>query len=296
MSGADDVMPRARIELSPKNALDQLSKLVKISQTTASSFEEKELAAGFKKVIELIFVRMKIGICDQEIPLRKLVREEMPKVVGIVKLVAHLLQKFEYTGKHEKAVLEGLSSPLGWHLKAPPKPEALMVCQHSCKHLHGFLVSLYQGKYDHVFAELMEDTGTRRRDGPAYASHGKFHLATELEQPYQREKVQAENAKKFAAAPAAAPVVEDSQVPSEEDADSKKDASASSQVPPQDPASSQVGMEIDLDDDNNEAAEAQRKASWKLLIRIKTVPASLLPTPPNVLWLSHWPHLSASSH
>ena len=34
-SGAEDVMPRARIDLLPKNALDQLSKMVKISQATS---------------------------------------------------------------------------------------------------------------------------------------------------------------------------------------------------------------------------------------------------------------------
>jgi len=34
VSGVDDLMPRARIDLSPKNALDQLSKMVKISQVT----------------------------------------------------------------------------------------------------------------------------------------------------------------------------------------------------------------------------------------------------------------------
>ena len=34
-AGIDDLMPRVRIELSPKNALDQLSKMVKISQVAA---------------------------------------------------------------------------------------------------------------------------------------------------------------------------------------------------------------------------------------------------------------------
>ena len=34
-SGAEDIMPRARIDLQPRNALDQLSKMVKLSQATS---------------------------------------------------------------------------------------------------------------------------------------------------------------------------------------------------------------------------------------------------------------------
>ena len=77
-------MPSTNVEVSP-NALDQLSKMVKISQTTAGAFEECELKDGFKAVVELIFVRMKTGICAEDITIRSLQRDELPQVIGATK-------------------------------------------------------------------------------------------------------------------------------------------------------------------------------------------------------------------
>ena len=68
--------------------------------------------AGFKAVLELFFVRMKLGICDEDIKLRTFIREEMPKALGIVKLATHLLGKYVYSGKHEKSVLSNFKSPI----------------------------------------------------------------------------------------------------------------------------------------------------------------------------------------
>ena len=41
-AGLADMMPRCRVDLGPKNALDTLSKMIKISQAAATSFEESE--------------------------------------------------------------------------------------------------------------------------------------------------------------------------------------------------------------------------------------------------------------
>ena len=198
-SGAEDIMPRARIDLVPKNALDQLSKMVKISQVTAAAFEDADLMEGFKAVVELLFVRMKIGLCDEDIKVRSLVREEMPKVLGIVKLVKHLLEKYAYSGKHEKSILASLGSALSWHERGSLSSEVLMVCSGSCRNLYAFICGLYQGKRDYVFMEIMEENVAKKRSGSSYAEHGKFNLLEDVDAPYQREKLQLANAAKFAA-------------------------------------------------------------------------------------------------
>lgn len=168
-------------------------------QVTASSFEEAELSAGFKGVLELLYVRMKTELCDVDLALRSLVREEMPKVVGIVKLVSYLLKKFSYAGKHENIVLSHLSSPISWHEKPPASSETLMVCTPSCKNLYNFIVSLYQGKRDYVFVQMSEENVQKKRSGAAYADNATFNLAEDLEKPFKREKLQMENAVRYAA-------------------------------------------------------------------------------------------------
>ena len=74
---------------------------------------------GFRGVIELFFVRMKLGLVEEDIGLRSLGREELPKLVGIVKLVSYLLGKYTYSGKHEKSVLSHLGSAMRWHEGIP---------------------------------------------------------------------------------------------------------------------------------------------------------------------------------
>ena len=84
------------------------------------------------------------------------------------------------------------------HEQIPASSEVLMVCSASCKHLHGFITGLYRGKWDYVFSE-MEESQHKKRNGAAYAEHGKFHLGPDLDVPFKRETLQAENAVKFAA-------------------------------------------------------------------------------------------------
>ena len=84
-AGLADMMPRCRVDLAPKNALGTLSKMIKISQVTASGFEESELPTGFKTVVELLFVRMKMGITSEDITVRSLARDEIPTLIGIAK-------------------------------------------------------------------------------------------------------------------------------------------------------------------------------------------------------------------
>ena len=115
------MMPRCRVDLAPQNALDTLSKMIKISQVTASGFEESELPTGFKTVVELLFVRMKMGITSEDITVRSLARDEIPTLIGIAKLSKHLLEKYTFNGKAESKVLARLDSPLDW-LEAPPPP------------------------------------------------------------------------------------------------------------------------------------------------------------------------------
>ena len=144
-------------------------------------------------------MRMKIGICDEDMTLRTLVRDELPKVLGIVKLVSHLLGEYQYSSKHEKSVLRNLGSILAWHEQPSASSEVLMVYAPSCRHLHGFITSLYQGKWDHVFVEMGEEGQQKKRSGSSYAEHGKFHLVEDIDTTFRREKLQMESAVKYAA-------------------------------------------------------------------------------------------------
>ena len=84
---------------------------------TAATFDDSELMDGLRGVIELSFVRMKLGLVEEDIGLRSLGREELPKLVGIVKLVSYSLGKYIYSGKPEKVVQEKASqlpSGLQW--------------------------------------------------------------------------------------------------------------------------------------------------------------------------------------
>ena len=208
---------------------------------TAAAFDDTELMAGFRGVVELLFVRMKLGNCDEDIKVRGLVREEMPKVVGIVKLVFYLLGKYTYTGKHEKSVLSHLGSAVSWHERPSASSEVLMVCSASCKNLYAFIVSLYQGKRDYVFVEMADESHQKRHSGASYAEHGKFNLMDDLDKPFKQEKLQMENAAKYAAGIVLA--VADSSQPQ---------ASSQAAAPSQE---GDAEMLVDDDDDDNSAKD-----------------------------------------
>ena len=197
VSGLVDLMPRINVELAPKSALDQLSKMVKISQTIAGAFDECDLKDGFKSVIQLLFVRMKNGICAEDISVRSLQRDELPKVIGVVKLARHVLSKYLFVGKAEEALLESVQSPLAG-FTARPSSEILMVAKASCKAVHGFVTALYEGKWDHIMLEIAENHANKRRSTMVYAQYPKFRLEQDIEAQYQREKSQQENAAKYA--------------------------------------------------------------------------------------------------
>jgi len=211
VAGLTHLMPRCRVELGPKNALDSLSKLIKISQTTASGFDENEFPDGFRCIIELLFIRMKTGVTSEDIAFRALARDEIPTLIGIVKLVKYLLETYTYKGKPEIQLLEALDSALKWYETPASPSEIFMVVKPSCKSLHAFIVSLYNGKWDSTFREIAEGQSRRRIDGAYIAKHGKFHLHLhdDVELAYQKEKVQQENVVKFAAAELTAVPVED---------------------------------------------------------------------------------------
>ena len=217
-AGLAGLMPRCRIDLGPRNALDMLSKMIKISQCTAAGFEETELPGGFRCVMELLFVRMKTGITSEDIAGRSLARDEIPVLIGTVKLVRHLLEKFSFNGKAEAKVLANLDSPLAWFEGTRSSSEALMIVRPSCKALHTFITGLYAGKWDHVFREMAEVVGKRKLD-TTIANHGRFRLREDIENVYNKEKQQQENAAKFAASGApATPVVEVLAASSQEEA------------------------------------------------------------------------------
>ena len=188
-AGLADLISRCRIDLGPKNALDQLSKMIKISQAAATSFEESEFQIGFRHVIELLFVRMKTGITSEDIALRTLARDEIPTLIGAVKLVRHLLEKFRFNGKAEGQVLANIGSPLVWLEKPPSSSEALIIVRPSCKALHAFIKGIYEGKWDHVFRELNKAGGGRRRLDTTIANHAMFRWRDDLENCYNRERV-----------------------------------------------------------------------------------------------------------
>ena len=161
-SGVAAVMPRCRIDSRPKNALGQLSKMIKISQVAAAAFEESDFPHGFRNTVELLFVRMKMGITEEGIAVRSLQKDEIPAIIGIVKLVRHLLEKFHFSGKAEAKVLANFESPISWLHRDDISHEALMVVRSSCKAMHAFITALYEGKWDHVFHE-MADNGWRKK-------------------------------------------------------------------------------------------------------------------------------------
>jgi len=73
-----------------------------------------------------------------------------------------------------------------------------MVVRSSCKAMHAFITALYEGKWDHVFHE-MADNGWRKKSVAGLANYPKFRLHEDVESVFNREKVQQENALKFAA-------------------------------------------------------------------------------------------------
>ena len=112
-------MPLCKVELGPNNALDSLSKLIKISQTTASGFAENEFPDGFRCVIELLFIRMKTGVTSEDIAVRTLGQHELPTLIGIVKLVKHVLETYTYKGRPEIQLLANLGSAVSG-MRPPP--------------------------------------------------------------------------------------------------------------------------------------------------------------------------------
>ena len=109
-----------------------------VPQVVASSFPDDEVVGGFKGVVELLFVPMKTARCPEDISIRCLVGEELPKIIGIVKVVSFLFAKYTYSGKHEKKVLSNLGSAVRWYEAPAVSSEVLMVCTPSCKRLCNF--------------------------------------------------------------------------------------------------------------------------------------------------------------
>ena len=223
-------------------------------QATAAAFDETELKDGFKAVVELFFVRMQRGICDEDVKLRSLQREEMVKVIGIVKLVRYLRQKYQFKGKHDKQIMSPFASSLSWHDSPGPCNEVMMVCSQSAKNMHSFITALYEGKWDYVFAEIAEESITKRRSGASYAEHGKFHVADDIDTPFRREATQQQNAARYAASdsqPVELEVLEDLA----EDGDEGRGDAASSQ-----PAVDISDGEMDCTDDSGDKEKKLKEA------------------------------------
>jgi hypothetical protein len=119
-AGLLNFMPLCKVELGPNNALDSLSKLIKISQTTAPGFAENEFPDGFRCVIELLFIRMKTGVTSEDIAVRTLAQHELPTLIGIVKLVKHMLETYTYKGRPEIQLLANLGSAVLSGMRPPP--------------------------------------------------------------------------------------------------------------------------------------------------------------------------------
>jgi len=149
---------------------------------------------------------MKMGITEEGIAVRSLQKDEIPAIIGIVKLVRHLLEKFHFSGKAEAKVLANFESPISWLHRGDISHEALMVVRSSCKAMHAFITALYEGKWDHVFHE-MADNGWRKKSVAGLANYPKFRLHEDVESVFNREKVQQDNALKFAASDETRPEV-----------------------------------------------------------------------------------------
>jgi hypothetical protein len=133
-----------------------------LSQATAAAFEDSELQDGFKAVVELLFVRMKRGICDEDIKLRPLQREELVKVIGISKLIRYLFKRFDFKGKHEKYIMKNLSNAITWDEAPAASSEVVMVCSVSAKNMHKLIVDLHEGKLDYVFVEMADESSAKK--------------------------------------------------------------------------------------------------------------------------------------
>jgi len=106
----------------------------------------------------------------------------------------------------------------------------------SCKAVHTFIVGLYNGKWDWVFREMSLGLSKRKADAALIAKQGRIgsHLHEEVELVYNKEKVQQENAMKFAASASVAAIasdeVDETRTPEVNDEDDDNESDTKSEV------------------------------------------------------------------
>ena len=101
----------ARVALGPKNVLDQMSKLVKISQKVAAAGTQ-QLKERLQFVVELLYIRLARGMAPTS--LADLQNKELPKLIKAHSLLDHLSSKFTYEDDVVKWLLGYVKTPLKW--------------------------------------------------------------------------------------------------------------------------------------------------------------------------------------
>ena len=102
----------ARVALGPKNVLDQMSKLVKISQKVAAA-GMSQLKERLRFVVEMLYLRLARGQAPTS--LVDLQNKELPKLIKVHSLLSHVLVKFTYEDDIVKRLFGYVMTPLKWH-------------------------------------------------------------------------------------------------------------------------------------------------------------------------------------
>ena len=104
-AGLATFMSCTGIRLGSKNALDLMTKLVKISQRMASattSGSQPEVICKLRFVLEYIYARMVAGTLDSKMPTRFL-NTFLNVPLTVLKLIHHMKLNFQYSRSIEKS-------------------------------------------------------------------------------------------------------------------------------------------------------------------------------------------------
>ena len=114
-SGAQDILTQARVFLGPKNCLDQVSKLIAISQKVSASCQPSGPAGErMAFVLGFVYIRLRCGRTHESIGVRSLKTTELPTAILAHKVLQHTLATYKFTSKIELEILGPMGSPFRW--------------------------------------------------------------------------------------------------------------------------------------------------------------------------------------
>jgi hypothetical protein len=202
------LLSRTRVEF-PKGILDLTSKLILISQKTAGLKCDKCGHSAFPFVVETAFLRMKVGVLCPESSYRSLLRDTIPRLVSVFKVVHAACHKFETelcthstqcerTGDEQQDDKERASQAVAAtvHIFSPMMHELFLsatsvraraeLSTSYDKVTSTFIAwcsDFYEGKFEHAHNEMDEDNGRPLVTGHEILDTDRFALKAQVFQP-----------------------------------------------------------------------------------------------------------------